>query len=129
MWGATYITYISYFIYIYNKKHPLQNRTNVQIKGGGVKGLLNNLQKNCTFLNGWLPLRRHTNQIVFLGVHVFEYGLCLYLDYIPVRVVHLQASKGNEVPASVIRNGEKSPTLFSSFTSQVFLRCIFSSRL
>ena len=28
------------------KKHPLQNRTNVQIKGGGVKGLLNNVQKN-----------------------------------------------------------------------------------
>ena len=31
------------------KKHPLQNRTNVQIKGGGVKGLLNNVQKNSTF--------------------------------------------------------------------------------
>ena len=74
-------------------------------------------------------LRRHTNQLVFLGVLVFEYGLCLYLDYIPVRVVHPQASKGNEVPASVIRNGDKSPTLFSSFTAQVFLRCIFSSRL
>ena len=38
------------------KKHPLQNRTIVQTKGGGVKGLLNNVQKNCTFLNGWLPL-------------------------------------------------------------------------
>ena len=25
-------------------------------KGGGVKGLLNNVKKNCTFLNGWLPL-------------------------------------------------------------------------
>ena len=39
------------------KKHPLQNRTNVQIKGGegGVKGLLNNVKKNCTFLSGWLP--------------------------------------------------------------------------
>ena len=24
--------------------------------GGGVKGLLNNVQKNCTFLAGWLPL-------------------------------------------------------------------------
>ena len=23
-------------------------------KGGGVKGLLNNVQKNCTFLKGWL---------------------------------------------------------------------------
>ena len=33
------------------KKYPPQNRTNVQIKGGGgVKGLLNNVQKNCTFL-------------------------------------------------------------------------------
>ena len=83
----------------------------------------------------YMLLRRHTNQHaflglhVFLGVHVFEYGLCLYLDYIPVRVVPPQASEGNEVPASVIRNGEKSPTLFSSFTAQVFLRCIFSSRL
>ena len=38
------------------KKHPLQNRTNVQIKGGGVKGLLNNVQKNCTFLKWGLPL-------------------------------------------------------------------------
>ena len=40
------------------KKHPLQNRTNVQIKGGGVKGLLNNVQKNCTFLKGRHPLVR-----------------------------------------------------------------------
>ena len=39
-----------------SKKHPLQNRTNVQIKGGGVKGLLNNVKKNCTFLKRWLPL-------------------------------------------------------------------------
>ena len=38
------------------KKHPLQNRTNVQIKGGGVKGLLNNVQKNCTFLKARHPL-------------------------------------------------------------------------
>ena len=39
------------------KKHHLQNRTNVQIKGGGeVKGLLNNVKKNCTFLKRWLPL-------------------------------------------------------------------------
>ena len=25
-------------------------------KGGGVKGPLNNVQKNCTFLTRWLPL-------------------------------------------------------------------------
>ena len=41
------------------KKYPPQNRTNVQIKGGGVKGLLNNVQKNCTFLSGWHPLDDH----------------------------------------------------------------------
>ena len=29
---------------------------NVQTKGGGVKGFLNNVQKNCTFLIRWLPL-------------------------------------------------------------------------
>ena len=28
----------------------------VQTKGGRVKGLLNNVKKNCTFLSGWLPL-------------------------------------------------------------------------
>ena len=39
-----------------SKKHPLQNRTNVRIKGGGVKGLLNNVKKNCTFLKCRLPL-------------------------------------------------------------------------
>ena len=39
------------------KKHPLQNRTNVQIKGGGGgKGLLKNFQKNSTFLKGGHPL-------------------------------------------------------------------------
>ena len=43
------------------KKHPLQNRTNVQIKGGGVKGLLNNVQKNSTFLKRWLPLFANEN--------------------------------------------------------------------
>ena len=31
MWGATYISYFKNAF----KKHPLQNRTNVQIKGGG----------------------------------------------------------------------------------------------
>ena len=32
------------------KKYPLQNRTNVQIKGGGgVKGLLNNVKKTALF--------------------------------------------------------------------------------
>ena len=44
------------------KKHPLQNRTNVQIKGGGVKGLLNNIQKNFTFLTRRLPLLTAVHQ-------------------------------------------------------------------
>ena len=46
------------------QKHPLQNRTNVQTKGGGSKAFwtmfkktaLFNVQKNCTFLTGRLPL-------------------------------------------------------------------------
>ena len=38
------------------KKHPLQNRTNVQIKGGGgVKGLLNNVKKTALFLKDGFP--------------------------------------------------------------------------
>ena len=37
------------------KKHPLQNRTNVQTKGRGVKGHLNNVKKNCTFLIRGFP--------------------------------------------------------------------------
>ena len=64
MWGATYISYpfqktllVQPMFKNYVGKHPLQNRTNVQIKGGGgVKGLLNNVQKNITFPPGWLPL-------------------------------------------------------------------------
>ena len=51
------------------KKHPLQNRTNVQIKGGGVKGLLNNVKKNCTFLTGRLPLKC-----------IVEYGTKLFIN-------------------------------------------------
>ena len=37
-------------------KHPLQNRTNVQIKGGGGKGLLNNVQKKLHFSLGMASL-------------------------------------------------------------------------
>ena len=37
------------------KKHPLQNRTNVQIKGGGVKGLLNNVKKTALFWKDGFP--------------------------------------------------------------------------
>ena len=46
------------------KKHPLQNRTNVQIKGGGgAKGLLSNVKKNCTFLRELHPLAQRYVQI------------------------------------------------------------------
>ena len=31
----------------------------VQTKGGGVKGLLNNVKKNCTFLSCRLPILSH----------------------------------------------------------------------
>ena len=37
------------------EKHPLQNRTNVQIKGGGIKGLLNNVKKTAIFLRDGFP--------------------------------------------------------------------------
>ena len=40
---------------ISNIKHPLQNRTNIQIKGGGVKGLLNNVKKTALFLSDGFP--------------------------------------------------------------------------
>ena len=49
------------------EKHPLQNRTNVQIKGGGVKGLLNNVKKNCTFLTWRLPLSGFQDNFFYLG--------------------------------------------------------------
>ena len=54
------------------QKHPLQNRTNVQIKGGGAKGLLNNVQKNCTFLKWGHPLFNSWNAYCaqFLGCFV-----------------------------------------------------------
>ena len=63
------------------KKHPLQNRTNVQIKGGGVKGLLNNVKKNCTFLTGRLPLERMTKISPLLHLsHKFLQLCSLVLD-------------------------------------------------
>ena len=40
-------------------------------KGGGIKGLLNNVKKNCTFLTGWLPLsasnffRSYAQNVIF----------------------------------------------------------------
>ena len=39
-----------------NSPHDVQTKG-----GGGVKGLLNNVQKNCTFLKGWLPLLSKSN--------------------------------------------------------------------
>ena len=54
------------------KKYSPQNRTNVQIKGGGVKGLLKNVQKNFTFLWRWLPLEEGEG----VGVPA-PYGKCL----------------------------------------------------
>ena len=33
----------------------------IVVCSGGVKGLLNNVKKNCTFLNGWLPLTSKGN--------------------------------------------------------------------
>ena len=62
MWGATYISYpfqktllVQPMFKNYVGKHPLQNRTNVQIKGGGVKGLLNNVQKTALFWKDGFP--------------------------------------------------------------------------
>ena len=34
-----------------NSPHDVQTKGG----GGGAKGLLNNVKKNCTFLSGWLP--------------------------------------------------------------------------
>ena len=39
-------------------------------KGGGVKGLLNNVQKNCTFLKGWLPLPLYQSKVPFNVVNI-----------------------------------------------------------
>ena len=41
-------------------------------KGGGVKGLLNNVQKNCTFLKGWLPLSRSSSLVLFTLFQRFQ---------------------------------------------------------
>ena len=43
-------------------------------KGGGVKGLLNNVKKNCTFPNGWLPW----GGFLFFGrlQLACDYGVC-----------------------------------------------------
>ena len=49
------------------KKHPLQNRTNVQIKGGGVKGLLNNVKKTALFPRDGFPYCQTLSFKVDLG--------------------------------------------------------------
>ena len=56
-------------------------------KGGGVKGLLNNVKKNCTFLSGWLPL----------------FGQCpkenvFFIDVFPISETYVGAQR--EVPRS-----------------------------
>ena len=50
------------------KKHPLQNRTNVQLKGG-VKGLLNNVKKTALFLADGFP---YSTFIIFKSLEVAE---------------------------------------------------------
>ena len=69
------------------KKHHLQNRTNVQIKGGGVKGLLNNVQKNCTFLKCRLPLVE--------GDIIIEVMLHFILDWNLIRLQFATNLAGN----------------------------------
>ena len=64
------------------KKHPLQNRTNVQIKGGGVKGLLNNVKKNCTFLSCRLPLL-FSFSVLKVGVPVKKQHVSDYQQELP----------------------------------------------
>ena len=48
----------------------------VQTKGGGVKGLLNNVQKNCTFLTRWLPL---PSCIIILHPNIFVFAIFFIL--------------------------------------------------
>ena len=61
------------------KKHPPQNRTNVQIKGGGVKGLLNNVKKklhfserraSLTLLQPGMPFFCHISSFLIISRHV-----------------------------------------------------------
>ena len=42
--------------FLKNSPHDVQ----IKGEGGRVKGLLNNVQKNCTFLTRWLPLLDNT---------------------------------------------------------------------
>ena len=51
MWGATYISYFKNAF----KKHPLQNRTNVQIKGGGSKAFWTMFKKTSLFPRDGFP--------------------------------------------------------------------------
>ena len=59
--GGEIGTLYQIFTTIFNAQKRVLKNTPCKIgqmfkrKGGGVKGLLNNVKKNCTFLNGWLP--------------------------------------------------------------------------
>ena len=55
------------------KKHPLQNRTNVQIKGGGVKGLLNNVKKKLHFSYRMASLSLILNFLIIVALVITIY--------------------------------------------------------
>ena len=68
-------------------------------KGGGVKGLLNNVKKNCTLLTGRLPLLPWLNVFPHLGhaKGLFMLWLLLYASKVPFHLnafSHLRHLKG-----------------------------------
>ena len=70
-------------------------------KGGGVKGFLNNVQKNCGSGGGWLPLSLHPTCLGLILVDVyfgciaqFENSF-LYLDICVLFVFKISVARRN----------------------------------
>ena len=73
MWGATYISYpfqktllVQPMFKNYVGKHPLQNRTNVQIKGGGSKAFWTMFKKTALFSRDGFPYSGNARKNTFL---------------------------------------------------------------
>ena len=87
------------------KKHPLQNRTNVQIKGGGSKAFWTMLKKTALFLQEGIPNSPHLSCTSLL-----------HDIYFPVQHLHqiqdwniLMKSRTCQVPRDQFREERDSP--------------------
>ena len=76
------------------KKHPLQNRTNVKIKGGGWKAFWTMLKKTALFLHDGFPksmlISDHHTNWQFFAEYIQHLNFCRLYSTVPCMVSHRQ---------------------------------------